>query len=253
MMRMPVVIANWKMNKTIGEAVEYAHLLRGSIKDIQGVEAILAPSFPLLRAVSEVVEGSGIGLAAQTIYWEDRGAYTGEISGLQLRDAGCGYVLVGHSERRRYFAEDNQVVNRKVHATLRHQLIPVVCVGEDLRERELGKTLGVIAEQMEQGLAQVDAGGLMLAYEPVWAIGTGEAVKPEEAQEVHHFIRNKMETLCGPEVAASTRILYGGSVTPDNASTLMAEPEVDGLLVGGASLKWDDFSQIVLKSARSEK
>ena len=258
-MRAPfVIIANWKMNKTVVEAVDYARRLRALMTEMKGaepigVEVILAPPLTALRAVSEAIEGGPVGLAAQNVHWEDQGPYTGEVSATQLQEAGCQYVLIGHSERRQHFGEGNEWVNRKVRAALRQGLLPIVCVGESRIEREGHKTLDVVEEQMLKGLADVRNERLLIAYEPVWAIGTGQPVTREQAREVHHFIHRKAGEIWGDDVAASTRVLYGGSVTPANALSLIEEPEVGGFLVGGASLVFDEFSEIVGQAARSRK
>jgi triosephosphate isomerase len=243
-----VIIANWKMNKTIGEAADYARHLKEFLSELGGVEVILAAPFTALRPLAEALQGSPVGLAAQNIHWEDRGPYTGEVSALQVRDAGGRYVLIGHSERRQYFGEGYDQVNRKVHAAVRHQLYPVVCLGETLAEREARRTLDVVGEQMSKGLMGAQPAwfeNLLIAYEPVWAIGTGETVTPQEASQVHQFIRQRVRDLFGPPTAAKVRILYGGSVTSKNALPFLDEPGVIGLLVGGASLEFKEFSKIV--------
>jgi triosephosphate isomerase len=247
-MKRPIVIANWKMNKTVAQATEYARRLRELLSAVSEVEIILAVPFTTLHAVSEVIQGSPIKLAAQNIHWEDQGPYTGEISALQVRDAGGHYALVGHSERRQYFGEGYDQVNQKIHAASRHQLCPVVCVGETLGEREAKRTLEVIGEQMSKGLVGIRPDSfehLLIAYEPVWAIGTGKAVTPQQAAEVHRYIRRMMNDLCGSSAGTKVRVLYGGSVTAQNVSLFLSEPEVDGLLVGGASLDFKEFSEIV--------
>jgi triosephosphate isomerase len=248
-----VIIANWKMNKTIGEATDYAHHLKGLLSGINGVEVILAAPFTALWPLAEALQGSRVGLAAQNIHWEDSGPYTGEVSSLQVRDAGGRYVLIGHSERRQHFGEGYDQVNRKVHAAYRHQLYPVICLGETLGEREAHRTLDVVGEQMNKGLmgAQPDwFENLLIAYEPVWAIGSGETVTPQEASQVHQFIQQRVRDLFGPAIAAKVRILYGGSVTSRNALPFLDQPGVNGLLVGGASLEFKEFSKIVKCAAQ---
>jgi triosephosphate isomerase len=243
-----IIIANWKMNKTIAEATEYAHRLKELLSGMSEVEVILAVPFTAIRPLAEALQGSRVGLAAQNIHWEDRGPYTGEVSALQVRDAGGRFVLIGHSERRQHFGEGYDQVNRKVHAASRHQLCPVVCLGETLAEREAQRTLDVVGEQMSKGLIGTRPAGfesLLIAYEPVWAIGTGETVTPQEASQVHRFIRNRVKDLFGSEAGAKVRVLYGGSVTSGNALSFLNEPEVNGLLVGGASLEFKEFAQIV--------
>jgi len=252
-MKSPFIVANWKMNKTIGEATEYAGRLKGSVSDLLEVHVILAAPFTALWPLAEVIRGSRIALAAQNIHWEDGGPYTGEISALQARDAGCNYVILGHSERRQHFGEGYEQVNKKIQAALRHDLNPIVCLGESLKERESNQTLEVIEEQMEKGLAGISPERfktVLIAYEPVWAIGTGRPVTPQQAAEAHGFIRRKVRDLFGPLAGSSVRILYGGSVTRENAAVLMGEPEVDGLLVGGASLRFEEFSQIIDRAAQ---
>jgi triosephosphate isomerase len=220
---------------------------------MSGVDVILAVPYTVLRPLAETLQGGQIGLAAQNIHWEDKGPYTGEVSALQVRDAGGRYVLIGHSERRQYFGEGYDQVNQKVHAAYRHQLCPVVCLGETLAEREAHRTLDVAEEQMSKGLMGAQSTwfeNLLMAYEPVWAIGTGETVTPQEAAQVHRFIRQRVKDLFGIEAGAKVRILYGGSVTSRNALPFLNEPEVDGLLVGGASLEFKEFSQIVKYAAQ---
>ena len=247
-MKRPIVIANWKMNKTVAQATDYARCLKELLSVVSGVEIILAVPFTTLHALAEVIQGSRINLAAQNIHWEDHGPYTGEISALQVRDAGGHYTLVGHSERRQYFGEGYDQVNQKIHAASRHQLCPVMCVGETQAEREAKRTLDVIEEQMSKGLVGIRPDPfehLLIAYEPVWAIGTGKTVTPQEASEVHRHIRRTMNDLWGSSAGTKVRVLYGGSVTAQNASFFLNEPEVDGLLVGGASLDFKEFSEIV--------
>ncbi len=254
-MKQPVLVANWKMNKTVPEALEYGRRLRDWISDRKGPELILAPSYISLGPLAEVLAGSGVGLAAQNVHWEDKGPFTGEVSPLQILDAGCRYVIIGHSERRQHFGEGYEQINRKVLAVLRHGLRPLVCVGETLQERESGSTLKVLDSQISrglEGLADSAFDSLLVAYEPVWAIGTGRAVTVEQAAEAHGFIREKVETLFGEKAGKSLRILYGGSINRGNAASLIAEPQVDGLLVGGASLDFQEFSDIFLSlTARS--
>lgn len=249
----PFIVANWKMNKTVGEATEYAGRLKGSVSGLLEIQVILAAPFTALRPLAEVIRGSRIALAAQNIHWEDKGPYTGEISALQARDAGCDYVILGHSERRQHFGEGYEQVNKKIQAALRHELTPIVCLGEGLKERESNKTLEVIEEQMGKGLTGIPPERfktVLIAYEPIWAIGTGRPVTPQQAAEAYGFIRRKVRDLFGPLAGSSVRILYGGSVTSENASALMGEPEVDGLLVGGASLKLEEFLQVIERAAQ---
>ncbi|MGH7275238.1 MAG: triose-phosphate isomerase [Nitrospiria bacterium] len=247
-MRPLILVANWKMNKTIHEAIDYAHRLKDLLSLYDGIEIILASPFTTLRPLDEVLRGSQISLAAQNIHWEDSGPYTGEISAVQVREAGCRYVLIGHSERRQHFGEGYDQVNRKIHAAMRNQLYPVVCLGETQIEREAQRTLNILGEQISKGLAGIRLERIdkfLIAYEPVWAIGTGQAVTPKQAAETHQFIRQWLSALFGPSVVALVRVLYGGSITAENVSPFVAEPEVDGLLVGGASLVFEEFSEIV--------
>jgi len=242
--RVPLIAGNWKMHKTIAEATALAQAVRDGISNPPPAEVVLAPPFTALAAVAQVLSGSPIQLAAQNTFWERHGAYTGEISPQMLVDAGCQYVIIGHSERRQYFGETNDTVNRKITAALSAGLKPIVCIGETLKEREAMETLGRISNQIQEGLAGLTAGQverLVMAYEPVWAIGTGRTATPQQAQEVHAFIRQLLQDHFGAQVAGSLRLLYGGSVTPDNIRELIGEPDIDGALVGGASLKADSF------------
>jgi len=247
-MRKPIIAGNWKMNKTVGEARELVKALRGRLADVTDVEIAVAPPFTALSAVAEVIKGSNIKLAAQDMHWEGKGAFTGEVSPLMLRDVGCQYVIIGHSERRMYFSETNEMVNKKVKAAHVHSLNPIVCVGEKLEERESGVTKDVVEDHVVNGLAGLTEKQILntvIAYEPVWAIGTGKTATPEQAQEVHEFIRELLTELYSSAVAEAVRIQYGGSVKPDNIAQLMAQPDIDGGLIGGASLDADSFTQIV--------
>ena len=247
-MRRPIIAGNWKMNKTTKEAQELTYGLKNGLKGIQDVEIVLCPPFTSLPEVAKTIQGTNIQLGAQDVHWEDAGAYTGEVSSLMLKDLGCQYVIIGHSERRAYFGETNESVNRKTKAGLQHNLIPIVCVGERLEQRERGQTFTVIQDHIENGLKDItseEIKRIVIAYEPVWAIGTGKTATPEQAQEAHSFIRRLLGKLYSQDVAGSVRIQYGGSVKPDNISALMAKGDVDGALVGGASLKLDSFVKIV--------
>jgi triosephosphate isomerase len=252
MSRQKLIAGNWKMYKTVAEAVALVRDLRGMVSMVRDrVEVVVAPPFTALHAVGKALEGSNVGLAGQNVFWESVGAYTGEVAPAMLREAGCGFAIVGHSERRQYFGETDETVARRVHASLRAGLVPIVCVGETLAEREAGKTLSVVERQVRKGLsglAAAEIARLVLAYEPVWAIGTGKTATSEEAQEVHAHIRGVLRAMHGEETASGVRIIYGGSVKPENAGELMGKPDIDGALVGGASLKADDFARIV-KSA----
>jgi len=247
--RRPIVAGNWKMNKTVGEALTLVRELRGMVSMIRDrVEIVVAPPFTALHAVARALDDSNIHLAAQNCYWDDAGAFTGEVSGPMLKEVGCRYVIVGHSERRQYFGEADETVNRRVQAVLRNEMLPIVCIGETLPERESGRTLEVVSLQLAAGLARfeaVEVSRFVIAYEPVWAIGTGRNATSEQAQEVHAHIREQLTSAYGREVAEQVRIQYGGSVKPDNAAELLGKPDVDGALVGGASLKAPDFAAIV--------
>ncbi len=246
------------MYKTIVESIELANGLKREFfkLDLAAVDIVLCPVFTALSEVAEVLTETGIGLGAQDVYWLDEGAFTGEISPLMLKDAGCEYVIIGHSERRQFFAETNETVNKKIKAVLKAGLTPIVCVGENLQEREANKTFKVIEDHINHGLVDIsgsDMLNLVIAYEPVWAIGTGKTATGEQAQEVHKFIRDLLKKNYGQEVADGVRIQYGGSVKPENITELMNKPDVDGALVGGASLKVDYFSAIVTKASEVVK
>jgi len=244
--RKPVIAGNWKMYKTGSEAKSFITELQGKIAGVLGVEVVVAPPFTALSQAAEAIKGSAIGLSAQNLHWEDQGAFTGEIAPTMLKEIGCGYVIIGHSERRQFFGESDESVNRKVKAALKHGLVPIMCVGETLAEREGGKIQEVIERQVRKGLDGLGAdANLILAYEPVWAIGTGKTASPEQAEEVHLMIRELLKQILGPDFSSQTRILYGGSVKADNIKSLMAKPNIDGALVGGAALKADSFSGII--------
>lgn len=247
-MRKPIIAGNWKMNKTVGEARELVTALKGKVADVTDVEIVVGPTFTALLAVAEVIKGSNIKLAAQNMSWEESGAFTGEISPLMLKDVGCQYVIIGHSERRAYFSETNEMVNKRVKAAHAHSLKPIVCVGEKLEDRESGVTKDVIKDHVVNGLAGLTEEQMLktvMAYEPVWAIGTGKTATPDQAQEVHKFIRELLAELYSSPVAEAIRIQYGGSVKPSNVAELMAQPDIDGGLIGGASLDADSFTQII--------
>jgi len=246
--RLPFIAGNWKMNKTVGEALDLVRELKTAISGVKGVEVAVAPPFTALYAVHKELEGSSIRLAAQNLYWEEKGAFTGEISPLMIKEIGCHYVIIGHSERRQFFGETDETVNRRIKAVLFQDLKVIFCIGETLKEREGGKTFSVVERQVEgglKGLGDKEMKNIVIAYEPVWAIGTGKTATPEQAEEVHRFIREKIEKLYSREVSKEIRIQYGGSVTPENIQGLMIQPNIDGALVGGASLKADSFSKIV--------
>ena len=247
-MRKPIVAGNWKMNKSIAEATELASGVKIDLADCVGVDVVLCPPFTALKAVSDILTGTQIELGAQTLHWEKSGAYTGEISPGMLRDIFCHYVIIGHSERRAYFHETNKVVNRKIKAALESALQPILCVGETHKEYEGGKTEAVVQTQLKQGLAGLDEGMMetvIIAYEPIWAIGTGLTATPDQAQQIHAFIRANLASQFSEAVAKNTRIQYGGSVKPDNAKALFGQPDIDGGLIGGAALDARSFIEIV--------
>lgn len=250
--RTPFIVGNWKMFKTIPEAREALTVLRVAVRDIDRVECGVAPPFPALVTAAEILEGSGIALAGQNMHPAAEGAFTGEVSAPMLKAAGAGYVILGHSERRRLFGEDDGFIARKLEAALEHELIPILCVGETLEQREADETAAVVTSQLGGGLAAVKGAELpqlVVAYEPVWAIGTGLTATPEQAQQVHSLVRDVLEDLLEPASASLIRIQYGGSVTLDNAVELLAQPDIDGALVGGASLDPDSFAAIVAAAA----
>lgn len=250
-MRIPFVAANWKMFKTVQEAVVYLNDLRARVRDITDVEIVVAPPFTALHAAAEAARNSNVGIAAQDLYWEHEGAFTGEVSAGMVKDAGAGYVIIGHSERRRLFADTDDGVNRKLAAALAADLTAIVCIGETLDEREDHRTMPVLDRQVElglKGLTPVQVASLVVAYEPVWAIGTGRQATPEQAGEAHAHIRSRLRQWFGSEAAEQCHVIYGGSVKPDSINELIALPDVDGALVGGASLDVQTFFQIVARS-----
>lgn len=252
-MRRPLIAGNWKMNLTRAECVALAKSIVSRATSAADAEIAICPPFVYLDAVSQVVAGSTVGLGAQDCYHESFGAFTGEICVAQLADVGCRYVILGHSERRRILGETNVEVNRKARAALAAGLTPIVCVGETLAEREANQTRDVVQEQLAgslAGLSTDQAAKVVIAYEPVWAIGTGKVATPAQAEEVHADLRKMLETRYDSQLAASVRIQYGGSVKPDNAAELLAQPNIDGALVGGASLKADSFLGIVAGARR---
>jgi triosephosphate isomerase len=248
--RTPLIAGNWKMNLGQEEATKLINGIAEGIKDIEGIDVLVAPPFTSLAAVKEAIGESPIFLAAQNMHWEKSGAFTGEISPQMLVEAGCSHVILGHSERRSLFKESNEMIDLKANAAIAAGLIPIICVGETLEERDSGNTFEVVKGQLAGSLKTLTEAGEMpkttiLAYEPVWAIGTGRTATPEQAQEIHHFIREWINEAFERDSADSTRILYGGSVKPDNAKDLMSRPDIDGALVGGASLKADSFMGII--------
>lgn len=247
-MRRPMIAGNWKLFKSLSEASLFVTDLKPLVSGAAEVDIVIAPVFTALGSVSAAAKDSNICVAAQDCFWEEEGAFTGEVAPKLLKDAGCSHVIVGHSERRQYFGETDGTVNKKTIAAIAAGLIPLVCVGETLAEREAEKTFDVIATQINgalSGLSMEHMTSVVIAYEPVWAIGTGKTATDSQAQEVHAYIRSLLVSLFNQQVAESTRILYGGSVKPDNVKALMAQDDIDGALVGGASLKADSFAAIV--------
>lgn len=256
-MRKTIIAGNWKMYKTIPEGIELVNGLKRAFFDMDtDIDIVVCPPYTALSEISEVIMDSNIRLGGQDIYWEDEGAFTGEVSAGMLKDAGCSFVIIGHSERRQYFGETDEAVNRKLKAALRHGLIPIVCVGETLSERENGLTMDVLNKQVQGGLKDIktqDALNLVIAYEPVWAIGTGKTATPQQAQEAQKYIRDLLSKLYDKDTAISIRIQYGGSVKPENITDLMRQQDIDGALVGGASLNVESFVQIVKKASEVKK
>jgi triosephosphate isomerase len=254
-MRTPIIAGNWKMNKTVPETIELVRELRRALLDVAGVEVVLCPPFISLWVARNALGQSGFGLGAQNMHWESKGAFTGEISPVMLQDI-CQYVIIGHSERRQYFGETDDSVNRKVRAALTNSLKPIVCVGESLAQYEAGETDRVVSSQVRRGLAELTAEQMkdvVIAYEPVWAIGTGKAATGEGANAVVvRSIRGPLSDMFGQETAQATRVQYGGSVTPANITEFMSQPDLDGGLVGGASLKAADFAEIVKLTAKAK-
>ena len=252
-MRTPMVAGNWKMNKTVAEARDLVSAMSAKLREIPSVEKVLCPPFISIPALAEMLEGSGIGLGAQNLHWEEKGALTGETAPGMVKEF-CSYVIIGHSERRTYFGETDESVNRKLHAAMKAGLIPIVCVGETLQQYEAGSTSDVVRRQISVGLAGIDsasAAQIVVAYEPVWAIGTGKASSGENANFVHQqIIRPALGELFGAQNAEAIRILYGGSVTAANATEFFTYPDIDGALVGGASLKADEFVAITKAAVR---
>jgi triosephosphate isomerase len=248
--RIPLIAGNWKMNLSLNESTALVRAIAQGISDIEGIDVLVAPPFTNLPAVKKALSDTRIFLAAQNMHWETGGAFTGEVSGRMLVEAGCSHVILGHSERRSIFKETNEMIDLKVKTAFKTGLIPIICIGETLKERDADKTFEVIREQLEGSLKTFTDRGEMphstiLAYEPVWAIGTGRTATPDQAQEVHHFIREWINKGFNKDTAERVRILYGGSVKPDNIKDLMSRQDIDGALVGGASLKADAFLEII--------
>ena len=247
-MRKPIIAGNWKLNCNQAEARELARGVLEQCKGVDNVDIVLAPTFTSLNAVAETIRGTNVQLAAQNCYHEEKGAYTGEIGPMMLKEAGCTYCIIGHSERRQYFAETDQGINQKAQALYAAGLLPIICVGEVLEERKADKTKDVVLGQLRGCLNELSRDQVIqtvIAYEPVWAIGTGEVATPDQAQEVHAAIREELKQLYDADLAEAVRIQYGGSVKPDNVKNLMSQPDLDGALVGGASLKADSFSALI--------
>ncbi|MCJ7579346.1 MAG: triose-phosphate isomerase [Candidatus Aminicenantes bacterium] len=252
----PFIAGNWKLNKTVSEALEFVTSLKEACLGITGAEIVAIPPYTALYPMSSLIKDSPIKLGAQNFFWEDSGAYTGEISVDMLLDVGCSYGVIGHSERRQYFGETNETVNKKIQAALSHRLTPIFCMGESLQERESGKTMEKIESQILEGLEDIGAEDfrkIVFAYEPIWAIGTGLTATPDQAEDVHRFIRNILAEKYGNDLSSCAIILYGGSVKPDNTFSLLSEKDINGALVGGASLKADSFAEIIKEGIRAYK
>lgn len=246
-MRIPIIAGNWKMHKTAAESVEFVESIKDQVKGTD-VEVVICAPYTLLHSVKEAIQGTNIKLAAQNMHWEDQGAYTGEVSPIMLKELGVEYCIIGHSERRQYFNETDETVNKKVLAALKHNIKPIVCVGETLEQRENGETDALVKAQVVKAFAGVPAervAEIVIAYEPIWAIGTGKTATAEQANEVIYNIREVIRDLYGEEIYTEIRIQYGGSVKPSNIEEIMNQEDIDGALVGGASLKPDDFVGLV--------
>jgi len=255
-MRKPMIAGNWKMYKDVNEAVDFTNSVKRSVFDITNVDIVVCPPYTDLSDVGEMLVETNISLGAQNCYWEKEGAYTGEVAPGMLKSVGCTYVIIGHSERRRLFGETDTTVNRKIKAVIESGLVPIMCVGETLEEREAAKTMDVVSAQIKEGLKGFDEEyleKLIVAYEPVWAIGTGKTATPVQAQEVQVMIRKLLAEIFSPSFAEEIRILYGGSVKPANIEELMKEEDIDGGLIGGASLKTDSFTDIIRKTSELYK
>lgn len=252
-MRVPMIAGNWKMNTTVSEAIALVTEMRRGLDKVKNIDKVICPPFISLAAVGELIKGSSIKLGAQNLYFEEKGAYTGEISPLMLADL-CEFVIIGHSERRQYFNETGEIINKKIFAALKVGLKPILCIGERLEENEAGMTKEVVTEQLKSSLAGINhLDDLVIAYEPVWAIGTGKAATGQQANETIGLIRRNLAGLYGKEIARSVRILYGGSVTAANTAEYMNQPEIDGALVGGASLTASEFLSIVKQTSEIRK
>ncbi len=254
MSRRKIVAGNWKMNMDIASGRSLVNSLVTKLKDIRKTDVVFCPPHPLLNSLVDILAGTTFCLGAQDLFWEERGAYTGEVSAEIIRSVGCEFVIIGHSERRKYFSETDDTVNRKIKRALQSNLIPIVCIGESLDERQTNQTKDVIKVQLQnglQGLSKEEIKKIILAYEPVWAIGTGKTATPEQAIEVHQFIRGTIKQWYDDKVSQSIRIQYGGSVNENNARELLSQPDIDGALVGGASLKSESFFEIIFAAEQS--
>ena len=254
-MKYPLIVGNWKMFKTISEAITLFNIIKAGTHKIADCVVVVCPPFIALAAISEIIRDTKIDLGAQNMYSETEGAFTGEISPLMLKDVGCRYVILGHSERRQHFKETNEMINKKVVAALKYNLVPILCVGETLEEREARHAFEIVKQQFDQSLKNLkpeEIERVAIAYEPVWAIGTGRTATPEQAEQMHSYIRRLLKEQYGETVGERIKILYGGSVKPDNIAQLMAKPNLDGALVGGASIKAESFIQIVTNAQRQE-
>ena len=247
-LRKPLMAGNWKLAKTVEEAVSTVKELKSLVSDVKDKEILVCPVFTSLRSVCDALKGSNVHVGAQDLFWEDKGAFTGEVSAPLIKDTGCTHVIIGHSERRQFFHETNETVGKKTLAALKHGLTPIVCIGELLADREAGRTFAVNEKQIREGLvvlSKEQAARIVIAYEPVWAIGTGKVATPAQAEEVHIYVRKTVASIFGSDVADNMRILYGGSVKPENVAELMGQKNIDGALVGGASLEAASFAKIV--------
>lgn len=246
-MRKKIVAGNWKMNKLPSEAAALIDAIKQEVAGVEGVEVVVCPPFTALKDAAAACAGSSVALGAQSVHWESSGAYTGEVSAEMLKELGVTYVIIGHSERRQYFGETDESVNKRTRAALEAGLVPIVCVGETLEERDAGRMEDVVVRQILTGLADLgsDIDKVVIAYEPVWAIGTGRTATPLQAQEAHALIRRTLAAMAGPDAAVAIRIQYGGSMKPDNAVELLAQPDIDGGLIGGAALQAESFAAII--------
>ncbi len=255
-MKKPFIAGNWKMYKTPSEAVSLVQTIKAGVSHKTDCDIVVCPPFTALASVTKLLEDSSLDLGAQNMHYDAEGAFTGEISPLMLKDLGCRYVILGHSERRQFFKEDDELINKKVRTAVKYSLVPILCIGETLAEREARQFFEVVKRQFEEGLKGLtgeEVSKLVIAYEPVWAIGTGQTATPEQAEQMHSYIRRLLNEKYGNEIASRVPLLYGGSVKPDNIASLMRKPNVDGALVGGASLKAETFSQIIMNATEACK